>query len=51
MTSDQIKKLSKLLVPVVLAIAAAYGYADSNCVCGGSDDVAVPASSDASRPE
>jgi hypothetical protein len=33
MTKDQIKKLIKLVLPVLLAIGATLGYVDSNCTC------------------
>lgn len=41
MTKDQIKKLIKLVLPVLLAIGATLGYVDSNCTC--SEPAAPPA--------
>ncbi len=51
MSRDQIKKLTKMLVPAALAIAAAYGYVDNNCSCEDNADVTVPASSGSADPE
>lgn len=34
MTKDQVKKITKAVVPMLLALAAAYGYVDSTCQCG-----------------
>jgi hypothetical protein len=33
MTKEQIKKLVKLVLPVLLAVGATLGYVDSNCTC------------------
>lgn len=33
MTKEQVKKIAKVIVPLLLAIAGAYGYVDSNCTC------------------
>jgi hypothetical protein len=33
MTKDQIKKIIKLVLPVLLAIGATLGYVDSNSAC------------------
>lgn len=33
MTKDQIKKLAKVVVPLILALASAYGYVDASCTC------------------
>lgn len=41
MTKDQIKKVVKILLPVVLALGAALGYVDNNCTC--SEPAAPPA--------
>jgi hypothetical protein len=43
MTKDQVKKLVRYALPLLLAVGATYGYVDQSCTCSAPAETPAPA--------